>query len=39
MSGEDILARFNDRTLGYTYMGRFRGLHGPDLAKDVADGA
>jgi hypothetical protein len=39
LTGAEIRDRFDNGSLGYTYMGRFRGLHGPDLANDVADGS
>jgi hypothetical protein len=39
LTGIEIQEQFKAGTLGYHYMGRFRGLHGPDLADDMSSGS
>jgi hypothetical protein len=39
MTGADIVAAHEAGALAYTYMGRNRGIDGPDLAGDLADGS
>jgi len=39
LTGAQILAGYRAGTAEFTYMGRNRGLEGPELAKDIATGA
>ncbi len=39
LTGAQIVAGAKAGTLGFTFMGRNRGLDGPELAKDIATGA
>jgi hypothetical protein len=39
LTGAQIVAGHQAGTAEFTYMGRFRGLNGPELAKDITTGA